>query len=1375
MVTTSIFDRGIKKQQMNSLDTEVNLDYPKALWGVTAFKPKTTTLKALYDKKIEVESIENKILSEKSRLNENSNRIVNYKRAEIQSILMDLNQEKYIKKQEFEQKLDQIETDRVERINKAKKSFEDRKNELILQKEAEYKLNLSKWYKLIYKTNKILEYYKAKPNEKALQGITDSVAANFSYEDMKELITSAENAIINVLEDNLIADKPFTKVKEMEGGSAKAVAGAAALALAWTPIIPVVGSAIFIGTTIKSNQISRKRVEEILGKVIQMRQICLINYNRAKSQNTLNILSYETELTDTLAGIEDIYTRQMEDIRTERTNWEEDYLERCEINYEERYNRETQEELTRLSNRYNESLRTLNQQKEKLISEYNELEEDLKIKNRIEPIVDTKIEDGFQRIKECKKMTEEWCMYNNLKKLDLDTDMPVNPTEEQKAQIDYNTSLFRNEYTPLKEKLEGLARKGQGEDYWKRELAAANRSEDKFHVLKTNGLHLGKLIQEDKYNILSQNQEVFSEDWDNKSILFFYRDEEEESILIEYVKYLTLQILGNTHPTAVNVNIINPTVDTKFNDILINPTKLEKTGEITKLGEYVTNRSGENQGAIETSINHRIQRLIGGDLAGGKTIEEVILDKRATFSKTPTYTINILHRAGNHNSLIRFNENSATTGIINFCLIDARVFKVKEKDGFFKIEMDEATKASLIGTKIMVYLNSKSDKTVLNIVNANGNYQQIKLRMRSIENTSEVVKGLEQRYKNAVQNKTFILIDEYINDIIPPEEIWADNCDEVLKLNFGYVDGDRSKPTPIIMDLKSKVHAMLCGTTGGGKSVTLAAMINVLKMRYAPSELQIYYYDFKKVEVALHTYPYKWPNASALSASVTGDYLISLLKYIQKEMEYRYDISKEYSVNNFKSLKNAMKKEKAELIARGEIEKAKMIEIPAMILVIVDEFQGAFEIDDDTTEQVKTILEDLGRRARAAGIHMLMVSQDPGSKIPGAVQALFPIRACTVASKEISRTVLGNDFAARPENQFIGFLGTNTMGGEESDNRQYVVPFSKEPMSMLYSKLANDIIPMHEGEVSRNALVFDDDSLISYDMLDNYIKNYKTAPGDIVVGQKVLFQFEDIPAKIELDKDMGQNISFISVDKEKRIEFYKTVMKSIEAEEDSRCITIFPKEYEEEWGTEEFNTNPALSWTSYTNRDTGKVSYQPSNDDINQISIDNGTWVTKTVFPKYVDLRFFTPRPGYGEDRADFTMNGWILYLNNMLSQAIKTKKKKGEAYGRYYMVIVEPERDSYIVPERLWSDPGFKLLMNEASANGLHIICISSEYSRVVANDIFRYQVGILTGPDAAYEKPFRRLEPNLARISYLADPSKNIKVKLPSTEKKSLLPWRN
>ena len=128
-----------------------------------------------------------------------------------------------------------------------------------------------------------------------------------------------------------------------------------------------------------------------------------------------------------------------------------------------------------------------------------------------------------------------------------------------------------------------------------------------------------------------------------------------------------------------------------------------------------------------------------------------------------------------------------------------------------------------------------------------------------------------------------------------------------------------------------------------------------------------------------------------------------------------------------------------------------------------------------------------------------------------------------------------------------------------------------------------------------------------------------------------------------------------------------------------------------------------------------------------------------------------------------------------MLSQAIKNKKKKGEACGRYYMVIIEPERDSYIVPERLWSDPGFKLLMNEASANGLHIICISSEYSRVVANDIFRYQVGILTGPDAAYEKPFRRLEPNLARISYLADPSKNIKVKLPSAEKKSLLPWRN
>lgn len=1374
----SVISEGIKKSK--SINNEIDLTLPRTLWGVEDFTGEQTSLTDLYNKKIEITRIENKIELENRVLESKLKEIKSNYARDLDIITTDLIKERDIKRNYFENKLNYIEETRSKRITEAKQGYTDEKNRRIMEREAEYKKTLQGYYSLIERCITLFDSYgkgiKIEPKGKLSREKIDKI----SYAQLELAVSVIENRILDILENSLVVDKEFKKIQAMDSNETKKVGSAAAVISLINPLIPVLGAGMIVGTSIIGSNRAKQDVTKELEKLVYIYIICKEKYEIAYQDNKIDISGLDEIRDEQIKQAEETYKVAIKQLEEEKDIWADNYKERCEKDYAKEFLEKTDKEMSRLS----ESTRTIiskyNDRLNELKDEYKKLEQDLKIRNTKKPIVDLGNEEIFARLKHAKGLVDDFNMYDILNSLHYLSDKEVEESNDPdiEAKKAYDNELKYGELQKLKDKLGPLIAEGKDKTYWINKRKEISREEDKYYLSNTNDVHLGKLNQQEKFGILSENQEVFSKDWDNNSILVFYKDSVEEDILVNYIKYLTLQIVGKTGPENVTVNIINPTMDIKFNDILLSPTKTNEQGQVVKLADIIVNQSETSLNDFRGYTTKYIKRLVDNELSGGKTFHSLVKEKRNRESKCPKMILNILHRCSNEDPLISLNEISSTTGVVNICLIREDILKEQKLENGVKVPYIESEiKYKLGKTPIMMYINKNTDYKILNIVNRSGKYVQIILENNYMD-TKSVIKDLNERFIRSTKNKTFTLIDEYIGHILPEGKMWSGDASESIRLNFGYVDGDKSKPYPIILDETSNVHMMLCGTTGGGKSVSLDTMINVLKYEYAPSQLDVFYYDFKRVGVATHAKPYRWPNASAMSASENGDYIISVLDELVKIQNERYAMADSLGVSKLSEIQRELKKKKKELIDAGNWELASKIEIPARMIIIIDEFQSAFDIDDEVSEKVQFAIKELATKARAAGLHMLIVTQDPANtRVPEAVFNLFTIRVCTKATKSVSQSVLRNDFASRPENQFVGFLGANITGGTEEGNRQYVVPFTKPEMNKLYSKISSDRADNPDTpkeDRSRNPIWFSDDDKLSFKDLEEYIDDYYKSSGDIVLGKKIQYQKVDVPYVLKLAKDTAQNISFLSAIKEDKSEFYRTVMESIAKDETAEVLTMFAKEYDPAYDTENLTLRPSIGWSWYTNAKTGMRINQPYQSPVTPEGVESGEWIEHSGKITYMDDSYYTPMvTSRYDERSDDSLNGLYTQIMQAKIQKARENRQNGIVSGRTYIIIVEPERDQYILPERMWNSREFQQMVNEGASNGIHTIIITSKSYQMASMEFFGWKIGKAVGEEASLEKMYKKLEKGVTKINNMVDITKSKKILMPTEQKGKKFIW--
>lgn len=203
-------------------------------------------------------------------------------------------------------------------------------------------------------------------------------------------------------------------------------------------------------------------------------------------------------------------------------------------------------------------------------------------------------------------------------------------------------------------------------------------------------------------------------------------------------------------------------------------------------------------------------------------------------------------------------------------------------------------------------------------------------------------------------------------------------------------------------NLAKAPHLLIAGATGSGKSVTIHAVITSLLYRNSPDNLKFIMVDPKRVELTLYN---KIPHL--LTPVITdAKKAILALKWAAKEMDRRYDILQEHSLQNISSYHKNIVEPQIKKIKAGKIsDEEKQVETMPYIVIIVDELA---DIMQAYPRELEAGIVRLAQMSRAVGIHLILSTQRPSvNVITGLIKANIPSRiALQVASQIDSRTIL---------------------------------------------------------------------------------------------------------------------------------------------------------------------------------------------------------------------------------------------------------------------------------------------------------------------------------------------------------------------------------
>ena len=193
-------------------------------------------------------------------------------------------------------------------------------------------------------------------------------------------------------------------------------------------------------------------------------------------------------------------------------------------------------------------------------------------------------------------------------------------------------------------------------------------------------------------------------------------------------------------------------------------------------------------------------------------------------------------------------------------------------------------------------------------------------------------------------------------------------------------------------NLAKMPHALIAGTTGSGKSVTVHSIITSLLYRNGPEDLRLILVDPKRVELTLYN---KIPHL--LTPVITDPKkTILALKWAAKEMDRRYDVLQAESVRDIESYHATI---------YGKSKKGDEVERMPYIVIVIDELA---DIMQAYPRELESAIVRLAQMSRAVGIHLILSTQRPSvNVITGLIKANVPTRLALQVSSQIdSRTIL---------------------------------------------------------------------------------------------------------------------------------------------------------------------------------------------------------------------------------------------------------------------------------------------------------------------------------------------------------------------------------
>ena len=266
---------------------------------------------------------------------------------------------------------------------------------------------------------------------------------------------------------------------------------------------------------------------------------------------------------------------------------------------------------------------------------------------------------------------------------------------------------------------------------------------------------------------------------------------------------------------------------------------------------------------------------------------------------------------------------------------------------------------------------------------------------------------------------------------LAPKELWLEDPSDGVSTIAGR---DANGIVELAFD-DSTPHWLIGGRTGGGKTVFLLDILYGLAARYSPKDLALYLLDFKEgVSFTEFTPqasdPTYIPHARAVGVESDREYGVAILRELDEEMTRRSVVMKRHGVARYSQLSVA--------------------EPMPRIVCIVDEFQVLFSGNDSLSKQAVAILENLARKGRSYGVHLVLASQTTSG-----IEALYTKRDSIFGQFSLRVALPGATSVLETTNTAAQSLSTgeaviNTDGGVAGRDRKIRFPNAHAEADALY-------------------------------------------------------------------------------------------------------------------------------------------------------------------------------------------------------------------------------------------------------------------------------------------------------------------------------------
>ena len=241
--------------------------------------------------------------------------------------------------------------------------------------------------------------------------------------------------------------------------------------------------------------------------------------------------------------------------------------------------------------------------------------------------------------------------------------------------------------------------------------------------------------------------------------------------------------------------------------------------------------------------------------------------------------------------------------------------------------------------------------------------------------------------------------------VVPMREVLGSKAFQESRAKLPMCLGCTVSNEVFVADLTKMPHLLVAGATGKGKSVGLNAIITSLLYKKGPSELKFVLVDPKRVEFSVYADLEKYFFAKAPGeekAIITDtDRVVKTLNCLVQEMEDRYRVFEEVRVRNVTDYNEMWRRELREV--RDEHGNKKYQFMP-YIVGVIDEFSDMIMT---AGKEVETPLVRIAQKARAVGIHMIIATQRPSSKvITGLIKGNFPGRVAFAVAQRVDSQII---------------------------------------------------------------------------------------------------------------------------------------------------------------------------------------------------------------------------------------------------------------------------------------------------------------------------------------------------------------------------------